>query len=800
MPSRSRPAAVRLTLAAALAAATLGVVSCASSNPHRAALPTKPSIVPAPPTTAPVAGPYDWARDASPALDIGGGASSILGAVLPPSNGSGWIVAGTRVASDGTSIATVWTSADGSSWSAAPLTGPQVDSQADAATTWRTGTVIVGSVGEGPLRQAAVWISAGPGTPFAEVAADEMPVGEATMTSVVGGALGLFAAGTAGGHVALWYSTTGQRWTSLEGADRVLAGVNDPHVDALLITTDGIFAAGWSRSGSSVVASVWTSGDGINWHQVVTAQSALVGTSDRRITALAGFGTGMVAVGGIRTASGWSPASWISPNGVSWSQPSTIFVLGPRPQQDASDAVVRAVQAIPTLSGTSTLVAVGGGPTAQRIWESADGLDWAELPLPTGAAVSDRWQASLVGVAGSTTVVADSDAGQPHLLVHQATGWQEPSADPGVFGAVQSVAQPVGLASSPTGLTLAVDIDHPGQILGSTGSSIEFLTSVDGTTWTATAGGSGFSGDAVEGLNAGTAGLLAVGWQQLRGHQQAVAWTSPDGRTWQGPTPLDPGPVAGADYASGLCRVGSRVVAVGSIELPGGAQKARAWVSSDGVHWTVAAIAPAVHLNTAEAMFGCAAASGEATTGGSPNETARQSEKGSPTEIGITSGTNSPTSANSSPGSSRGSGAGNLRSPEFDAFGAAATAGTGVGAAFWVSGQGLQWTRPPASPFGAGFPFPAVDMTRASGIWLVAGGTTEPEPTWPGAGAEIASAASGLWRSTDAGATWQQLETSGAPWQGVKPAQIDRVALLGAIPVVAGQVNGQLAIWTGIPS
>ena len=118
------------------------------------------------------------------------------------------------------------------------------------------------------------------------------------------------------------------------------------------------------------------------------------------------------------------------------------------------------------------------------MWTSTDGLHWTEVSLPRAAADSSAWQATVVAVAGSTVVLADADPGQPHLLVRRPKGWAEPSSNPAVFGAVQPVAQPVGLASAAVGLLLAVRVQHASQAIGSTSSSMQLLSSRDGTTWT----------------------------------------------------------------------------------------------------------------------------------------------------------------------------------------------------------------------------------------------------------------------------------------------------------------------------
>jgi hypothetical protein len=754
---------------AALLVAALGLVGCASSSDHESApstsrpttAATTPATTPASTTTSPLAGlprtapgPYDWTRAASPALAVGGGASSTLAAVLPPASLNPWIVAGTRLGADDSSTATVWTSPDGASWQATALTGLQVDSQAGAAASWRRGTVIVGSVGRGTESHASVWIAASPVAPYTQVATGTPSAGGSAMTSVAGGALGLFAAGTENGHVALWYSSNGGRWTELTAAERVIGDANDPHIETLLAGLEGnVYAAGWERSGSSIVAAMWSSSDGINWHPVQSAQTAFAGPGDHLITGLASLGTGpgsgLVAVGGSRTGTSWSPASWISPNGASWSEPSVSFVRGARSQMEGAEGVVRGLSAVETGVHTAALTAVGGGPTAQRLWTSTDGLHWAEVALPATAANAADWHASLVAVSGGTSLVADADPGQPYLLVRHPSGWLEPSRDPAVFGPVQAVARPTGLASSSTGLLLAVEVERAPQAIGPTSSSVEFLSSVDGTTWLPLPTGRAFDGSRVTGLGAVPAGFVAVGWTQVGARRQAAIWASPDGRSWGHSLPLDLRPITSSDQATGVCFNGSLVMVVGSVSQATGTA-ARAWVSRDVRQWTLAAIVPQAAPGVSSAMAGCAAT----PTGGSGPD-------------------------------------------RVNAFGVMSVRGSGAGPAYWSADHATVWTRATSSPFGPGLPFPARDVARSGTLLLSAASGPDTDGLPPGLGVS-AEGTSALWRSADSGGSWQRLDTPGPPWSGAAPAQFDRVAWSGPTPVVAGAVDGRLAVWTGI--
>src|ERR1700722_2096318 len=107
MRSRVRTAAVT-AISLVLA---LGLAGCGSNHhqtvPRTAA---SPSVAPSS-TTQPDTGPYDWTRAESPALALGGGASSTLASIVTPVGGSPWIVAGTRTAPDGSTTATIRTAA-----------------------------------------------------------------------------------------------------------------------------------------------------------------------------------------------------------------------------------------------------------------------------------------------------------------------------------------------------------------------------------------------------------------------------------------------------------------------------------------------------------------------------------------------------------------------------------------------------------------------------------------------------------------------------------------------------------------
>jgi hypothetical protein len=756
------PRRIPKAVAATLVLLAGGILAgCGGGHPHTAVPASATTRPPAsPPTTQPPRGPYVWTRDASPALDVGGGASTTIAAVQTPGSGRQWLVAGTRTSTAGSTTATVWRSPNGGGWSAEPLTGPAADSQAEAATTWEGRTVVVGSVGRGSARSAAVWVARAPGAAFEEVPPSDLPLGAETLTTVASGALGLFATGQANGGVAVWYSSNGSRWTRLQAAERVINGASAPHISTLTVASDGVYAAGWESDGSRIDAAVWTSADGVNWHPVLTAEAAFAGGGDRMITGLVPVGTGnvptgFVAVGGVRLGTHWEPASWISPNGASWSEPSHAFARAPRPQGDEGDVIVRGMSIATDGPESATFVAVGGSATAQRLWYSSDGVRWTELRLPSGAARSDGWSATLVSSNGAAIVVASGVAGQPHVMIDTGKAWVEPSAQPSVFGSVRASALPVGEAAGSAGLVLAVQVVRHPQVVDSgegNKASLEFLASSNGTTWRSRPAGPAFAGATVRGItwvkgSSSRGRFVAVGARTVGGRPRAAAWVSDDGIAWTPASLLDQTPLEHralpVSVADGACVRGSVIVAVGNAITPG-STAARAWASVDGVHWRAARMASVPRHAGSYEMAGCAATgSGFAAYG-----------SGRVAGTGGTTGRASPTTWE----------------------------GTASGAA---------WAQQANDAF-SDLPAPLVGLSGSARNWLalVAGDSV------PSASAGVDSSAV-LYASTDNGSTWQPLDTTTGPWAGAGLPQLDEVTWSATTPLVAGEVDGRLVVWSG---
>jgi hypothetical protein len=800
-----------LFLWAALAATVALIAGSCSSGRHRASPPTVPTTLSrtaatTTSTTLPLAvSPYTWSRVVSPVLDQGGGPTSTLASVLPPSAGQPWVIAGTQTDNQGEPTATVWTSINGSAWSEVTLPSAGVPSEAGSAAEYRNETIVVGSVGSDASRRAAVWAWSEPDGTWKLVAV-EPSAGSSYMFSAAAGALGFFAAGKVGSHQALWSSADGTNWTEATGAERAISSIPSGRVNSLLVGGTAVYAAGSARSGPVTTAALWSSGDGINWHPVVPAPDSFAGSGDRVITSLAPLGTGLVAVGAVASGSSWLPASWISPNGVSWSQPSLRF---PSPGYGAG-SVVQAVTSETTPAGASDLYAVGGSSQGQSLWESTNGLNWTPVALPPAAADATAWEATLVATHQGTTIVADGDPGQPHVLTSVGGQWSQPSAVPTTFGSVQPFAFPLAVESGEGRVSVEVEVETPSQTVGGYNLSTAVITSAytdtnDAATtqtnlqsWTAGtpadmtgtppqlpetgAIATRFLGDWV----AVAPGDSSTSTEGSASTGAAQSWTSADGVTWGAGGLLVNSVAGGAGTSSpagstasttttttaattikkavpsGLCENSSAtpfVEAVGSTASSATASGALAWGSSTGLSWQPAQVQPPPSPSGVEKMVGCVAYGADLL-----------------------------------------------------AYGTSTVPAAGPEPALWRSSGGRVWSRQPLSGFGAGAPYPVDSLALHGSTWLATAGLpTSPGPTvpsdpgmvtpgWGGPGTYQGSGseAGSLLISSNGGVTWAAVPTAGSPWSGEELTELTSVVFAGATPLVFGSVDGRLTVWVGL--
>jgi hypothetical protein len=202
------------------------------------------------------------------------------------------------------------------------------------------------------------------------------------------------------------------------------------------------------------------------------------------------------------------------------------------------------------------------------VWRSTDGLTW-HADDGSGSFGGGR----IWGIAAKGgTLVAVGTSGDPNYgpagvwRWTGATGWQRGRIGPDAAGAMLAVAV--------TGNDFVA--------VGQNGHDDGALAwrSPDGLVWTAAPDQPAFHYAQMpvrmQSVVAGSSGLVAGGWRSDAGNGSAVAWTSADGVTWQGPvwdTSFSGGQI------TGLAVSGGAVVAVGRSGYPDNNQAA-IWLSA----------------------------------------------------------------------------------------------------------------------------------------------------------------------------------------------------------------------------
>jgi hypothetical protein len=239
---------------------------------------------------------------------------------------------------------------------------------------------------------------------------------------------------------------------------------------------------------------------------------------------------------------------------------------------------------------------------------------------------------------------------------------------------------------------------------------------------------------------------------------QVVAWFSPDGSTWQRPQALDATPQLATEQPRATCGAGNSAVVVGSLTATGQGELPAAWSSNDGLTWTSAMFLPASPSGSYTEVDGCL---------------------------------------------STGNG--------FIAYGGSTGRGQNEKPVLWNSADGTSWQELSTTFNGLDGSQPVgIETAPLDGVangpttWLgVSGDGDAPTQVWPasvGGSAGAFFTPAGLWSSIDAGNTWQQLATTAPAFRGTVFAQAVAAIYVGQQPIVAGTVDGQLAVWVGTPA
>jgi hypothetical protein len=230
------------------------------------------------------------------------------------------------------------------------------------------------------------------------------------------------------------------------------------------------------------------------------------------------------------------------------------------------------------VAGGPGLVAVGlvFPGTYAAAWTSTDGLRWARTPD-----VGAEGTAALAVAAGPAGLVAVGTRGPAAAAWRSTDGltWQAASLPPLPRG---GAAQLLAVTGRPGGYIAG------GWLLGSDRRSAAVIWgSADGRAWTAEAPLTGGADAQIHGLAADATRAVAVGVSSVGSADRAVAWVSSNGRDWR-PATVE---MADGSRMEAVIATPSGWLAVGSRD---GSLSAASWTSTDGVSWHATPEEPAL--------------------------------------------------------------------------------------------------------------------------------------------------------------------------------------------------------------
>ena len=321
-----------------------------------------------------------------------------------------------------TSFGAIWVSATGENWAEAELTAGlrQGDSASIAAiASGPRGTVLLGSVCCGEER-AAAWFSE-EGTTWERV---PLPVdaAETYVTDVAAGPDGFVGVGTAGGRMAVWTSSDGREWVTVDAQQ---AGLRPGSLTAVVRDREGWLAVGQFDDRPTHDGAVFRSPDLASWRKVADAPPlsgpdevelwdviafeggyllvGSLGTHEDRVRCEQLLGRGGKLAAAVETAlsCGWGARThWGSLDGETWvllppvaDQPGGApLPVGPDGRRIMDFGPIRA--AGPGVVTIGYDVAGRKGPIDVRaLWTAADGRSWVPVgrapQFPAGASVND---------------------------------------------------------------------------------------------------------------------------------------------------------------------------------------------------------------------------------------------------------------------------------------------------------------------------------------------------------------------------------------------------------------------------
>lgn len=291
-------------------------------------------------------------------------------------------------------------------------------------------------------------------------------------------------------------------------------------------TVDGTIVAVGHDDAGDRNAAVWTSSSATRWSRVQSDE--LGGVGEQRMDGAAVLGGKVVAVGSESSGGDTDPAVWTSADdGATWQR---VDAVTSGLHETGNQAMRAVIEAPPGLVAVGHEASFTGSIDA-AVWTSADGTTWV------------RQASTLFAGPGHDDMLGVTSFGEELVVVG--------------FGTTEGGNRDASVWVGSGGLWNRIEDDSLG------GDGDQQMTAV---------------------LAAGP-GLVAVGFDDSDGDEDAAVWTSTDGRNWERVPPEAAFDGPGAQRMHSLVLVRSVLVAGGSSETARGDSNGAIWLSVDGKEW-----------------------------------------------------------------------------------------------------------------------------------------------------------------------------------------------------------------------
>jgi hypothetical protein len=507
----------------------------------------------------------------------------------PPPGYAARLVAGGHGAWAALGPGSIWTSADGRTWTLASMAGLPLRSGDQISVLKRTaaGFIAAGSYvpgGDTAHASPVVFLSAN-GVSWQRLGAAQLALaaGGGRVTGIRYAASYGNAILMAGDVVTTVRGKSGRTeltrasaaWLSGNGGTSwmlVVRPAAQAQISGEAVTRDGFILVRPAAAGGRPAVAVYRSPDGRTW------------TREATLSTPAGFQTGFVSGGPdgavVSGQAGRVLTAFVSADGASWRQ-----------TPEFGNAAAEAVSGVTLAAGGTVVVAGTSTPapdtrqpliTVLRPGAGPARVDVAAIPGATEAQLAVNG----VAAAGSTLVAVGGANGYPAAWASANGGlsWTRATGQtPAVFGRPGS-QQLASVAHGAAGW-LAV-----GGVTAGTAEHPVVVSSANGTSWRAADAEGAFRGPGLytDQAAAGPGGYVIVGYQVSAGHPIAAAWWSVGLTGWRRAGDASPGALDGA--AAGAQMLAVTASPRGFVAVGWDGDQPSAWTSPNGQAWTRAAV------------------------------------------------------------------------------------------------------------------------------------------------------------------------------------------------------------------